>query len=90
MQSFFGGLALLLGLLTRPAALACALTMLVALFSVHMGNGLFLANNGYEYALVLLAATAALAIQGGGRFALDNRLWQYLEASARTTRADLA
>lgn len=87
---FFGGLALLLGLLTRPAALAGALTMLVALFSVHMGNGLFLANNGYEYALVLLAATAVLAIQGGGRFALDNRLWQRLEASARTTRAGLA
>lgn len=69
---FFGGLALVLGLLTRPAALATAFTMLIAIFSVHIGNGLFMSNNGYEYALTLLAVTVALAIQGGGRYALDN------------------
>ena len=71
---FFGGLALVLGLLTRPAALVAAFTMLVAIFAVHIGNGLFMANNGYEYALTLFAATAALAIQGGGRFSLDGAL----------------
>ena len=71
---FFGGLALVLGLLTRPAAVVAAFTMLVAIFAVHIGNGLFMANNGYEYALTLLAATVALAIQGAGRFAVDNLL----------------
>jgi len=71
---FFGGLALVLGLLTRPAAVVAALTMLVAIFAVHIGNGLFMANNGYEYALTLFAATVALAIQGAGRFAVDNLL----------------
>ncbi|RUO29252.1 DoxD-like family protein [Aliidiomarina sedimenti] len=69
---FFGGLALILGLLTRPAALVSAVTMVVAIFSVHISNGLFMANGGYEFALTLLAATAALTLQGGGRFALDN------------------
>ncbi|MEQ5837484.1 DoxX family protein [Marinobacter sp. NFXS9] len=69
---FFGGLALFLGLLTRPAAFVTAFTMLVAIFSVHIGNGLFMSNNGYEYALALLAVTVSLVIQGGGRFALDN------------------
>ncbi len=69
---FFGGLALVFGLLTRPAALVTAFTMLVAIFSTHIGNGLFVSNNGYEYALTLLAVTVALAIQGGGRFAADN------------------
>jgi len=69
---FFGGLALVLGLLTRPAAVVAAFTMLVAIFAVHIGNGLFMANNGYEYALTLFAATVALAIQGAGRFAVDN------------------
>ena len=69
---FFGGLALVLGLLTRPAGLLTAFTMLVAIFSVHIGNGLFMANNGYEYGLVLMVLGLALAIQGGGRFALDN------------------
>ncbi len=71
---FFGGLALLLGLLTRPAAVVTAFTMLVAMFSVHIGNGLFMANNGYEYALTLLAVTVALAIQGAGRLSVDGLL----------------
>ncbi|TBW58162.1 DoxX family protein [Marinobacter halodurans] len=69
---FFGGLALFLGLLTRPAAFVTAFTMLVAIFSVHIGNGLFMSNNGYEYALALFAVTVALTVQGGGRLALDN------------------
>ena len=69
---FFGGLALVLGLLTRPAAVIAAFTMLVAILAVHIGNGLFMSNNGYEYALTLFVVTLALVIQGGGRFALDN------------------
>lgn len=80
---FFGGLALALGLLTRPAAIVSAFTMLVALFSVHIGNGLFMANNGYEYALALFAATAALAIQGAGRYSLDQWLLSRLAAKSR-------
>jgi len=68
---FFGGLALVLGILTRPAALMSAFTMAVAMFTAHIGNGLFMANNGYEYALTLLVVSAALAIQGAGRFSLD-------------------
>jgi len=71
---FFGGLALILGLLTRPAALVTAFTMLVAIVSVHLGNGLFLANNGYEFGLALLAATVALTLQGAGRLSLDGLL----------------
>lgn len=71
---FFGGLALVLGVLTRPAAVASAFTMLVAIFSVHINHGLFLTNNGYEYALTLFAATVALAIQGGGDYSVDKRL----------------
>lgn len=71
---FFGGVALVLGLLTRPAAAVSAFTMLVAIFSVHISHGLFLSNNGYEYALALFAATLALSIQGSGSFAIDNTL----------------
>ncbi len=71
---FFGGIALLLGLLTRPAALVSAFTMLVAIFGVHFDNGLFMSNNGYEYALSLLAVTLALAVQGAGRLSVDRLL----------------
>ncbi|CAM4163162.1 DoxX family protein [Psychrobacter arenosus] len=73
---FFGGLALILGVLTRPAAVAAAFTMLVAIFSVHISNGLFAANNGYEYALTLMVALIALAVQGGGQLSVDQALTQ--------------
>ncbi len=70
---FFGGIALILGLLTRPAAAVAAFTMLMAM-TVHIGNGLFVSNNGYEFALILLVATLALVFHGGGKWAVDNLL----------------
>ena len=68
---FFGGLALLFGLLVRPAAAALAFAMLVAIFSVHIGKGLFMSNNGYEFGLALLAASVSLLVSGAGRLSLD-------------------
>ena len=79
---FFAGLALFLGLLTRPAAVLLAFTMLVAIFSVHIGNGLFMANNGYEYGLTLFVALAALAVQGGGSLSLDQLVFKKLSRVA--------
>jgi len=71
---FFGGLALIVGLLVRPFAAALAFTMLVAIFRVHIGNGLFTSNNGYEFGLALLAAVVSLTLAGGGRASLDRVL----------------
>ena len=71
---FFGGLLLLAGLLTRPTSLALAIIMIVAIFSTHIDNGLFMSNNGYEFALALLAITIALLLQGGGKYSIDNIL----------------
>lgn len=71
---FFGGIFLLIGLLTRPAAIVSAFTMIVAIVSVHLENGLFLSNNGFEFGLALLAITASLAVSGGGRFSVDKIL----------------
>ncbi|MBT0587669.1 DoxX family protein [Alteromonas oceanisediminis] len=68
---FFGGLLLLLGLLVRPSAIVLAITMLVAIFTVHWPNGLFMSNNGYEFGLALLAMVAALGMSGAGRWSLD-------------------
>jgi putative oxidoreductase len=68
---FFGGLALLIGLLVRPAALVLAVTMLVAIVTVHLSNGLFMSNNGYEFGLALLAGSVSLLISGAGRFSID-------------------
>ena len=67
---FFGGLALVLGLLTRPVAVGLAAVMLGALFSVHLPAGFFLPN-GYEFVLALFGAAATLAVTGAGRLSLD-------------------
>jgi len=76
---FLGGLALLIGLLTRPAAVALAFTMIVAIVTVHIDNGLFMSNNGYEFGLALLAASVSLALSGGGRFSVDQPLHKALQ-----------
>lgn len=68
---FFGGLFILLGLLTRPSALVLAFTMIVAIFAVHFQSGFFIANGGYEYGLALLAASASLVLSGAGKLSVD-------------------
>ena len=68
---FFGGLFLVLGLFVRPAGLLLAITMVVAIFTVHFANGVFMSNNGYEFALALLAISVSLLISGAGRLSLD-------------------
>lgn len=68
---FLGGLALIIGLLVRPAGAALAFAMLIAIFSVHFQNGLFMSNNGYEFGLVLLAASVSLLFSGAGRASVD-------------------
>lgn len=71
---FFSGLALVFGLLVRPAAVALAFAMLVAIFAVHVSHGFFMSNNGYEYALALFTASLSLLFSGGGRFSADAAL----------------
>lgn len=75
---FFGGIFLILGLFTRASSIVLAVTMIVAIFSVHYVNGLFMSNNGYEFALALLGISLALVIQGSGKYALDNVLAEKL------------
>lgn len=71
---FFGGLALIFGLLVRPAAASLAFAMLIAIFAVHFSKGFFLDKGGYEYALALFALSVSLVISGGGRFSIDSVL----------------
>ncbi|GAC22167.1 DoxX family protein [Paraglaciecola arctica] len=71
---FFGGLLLIAGLLVRPTAVVLAVTMLVAICTVHIQNGLFMSNGGYEFGLALLVISVGLAIRGAGSLSLDNLL----------------
>ena len=86
---FFGGLALVMGLLIRPAAAALAVAMLIAI-AVHWGKGFFAASGGYEYALALFAASAALLFSGGGRYSLDGALVGRTGADIRSFGATAA
>jgi putative oxidoreductase len=67
----FGGLALVLGLLTRPAALAVAVFMAVALL-VHVPNGFFWTEGGYEYPLMWGMLAVSILLRGGDRYSLDS------------------
>lgn len=78
---FVGGIALVLGLFTRIAAILLAVDMLGAIAFVHLRGGFFLPN-GAEFALTLLAALVALALTGPGAMALDITLLRYRSREA--------
>jgi putative oxidoreductase len=71
---FFGGLLIALGLVTPIAAAGLIAVMTAAVLTVHIKNGFFATNQGYEYNLVLAAALFALAGIGAGQWSLDNAL----------------
>lgn len=77
---FFGGLGLIVGLLTRIAALGIFCNMVVAILTVHLPNGFFMnwmgtqKGEGYEYHLLVLAITLFLMIRGGGAASVDRML----------------
>lgn len=74
---FFGGLGLIVGLLTRIAALGLFCDMLVALFLVHIHNGFFMNwqgtkhAEGFEFHILALALILAVLIRGAGALSLD-------------------
>ncbi len=65
-----GGVALLLGLFTRAAAIGLAITMVLAIFTVHLKSGFFMPA-GFEYALSLLGASISIALTGARTAAVD-------------------
>jgi putative oxidoreductase len=75
LTEFVGGLAVLLGVFSRTAALGLAVVMVVAALKVHLANGFFLATapgqaNGIEYNMALFAMSLFVVLAGPGRYAL--------------------
>lgn len=68
---FVGGLLVILGFLTRPAALAICIDLAVAIWKVHWHNGLR-GQGGYEFPLALAAIAFALIFFAAGPIAVDH------------------
>lgn len=68
---FLGGIALMVGFLSRLAALGIAIIMAGAVVTVHWKNGFFLQNQGYEYNLALISMCLAVLMAGGGCLSID-------------------
>jgi putative oxidoreductase len=86
MLEFFGGIALVFGLLTRLVSLGLVFDMLGAMLLVHLKNGFFLPN-GYEFVLLLAAASATLLLTGAGDFSIDSLIARRKGLSTDTATA---
>ena len=83
-SEFLGGLGLIVGLLSRVAAIGICITMLSAIVMVHWRNGLFMnwfgdrKGHGIEYHLLAIALAVAIVVRGSGALSLDRLLyiWQ--------------
>jgi putative oxidoreductase len=73
---FFGGLLILVGFFTRVASLAVCVNLVVAIWKVHLHNGLVGSPErpGYEFPLAAAALAFALIFFGGGPIAVDHVL----------------
>ena len=70
-----GGIALVLGLATRPIAILLTLNMVGAIALVHAPAGIFVEAGGFELVLMLGASALAVALIGPGKFSLDNLMF---------------
>ena len=79
-----GGIGLIAGVLTPLAAFGVLCTMLVAVFAVHLPNGLLARDNGFEYPMTLALVAAYFMTFGAGPISVDalvNRLRSEGEAT---------
>jgi putative oxidoreductase len=80
---FFGGVGLIVGLLSRIAAAAILVTMLGAVATVHYSHGLFMdwygnqKGHGFEYHLLAIALALVITVKGAGTLSIDRLLYQH-------------
>jgi putative oxidoreductase len=74
LAEFVGGILVILGFLTPLAALVLIGVMIVAVLTVHLKNGFFNTNGGYEFNLALAGMALTLLIIGAGAYSLDSVL----------------
>ena len=86
LAEFLGGISLILGFFGRIGAAGILVNMLVAIFMIHMANGLFMnwglavngtmaVGEGYEFHLLAIAIALAIVINGPGAFSIDRAMY---------------
>jgi len=70
----FGGIFLIIGLLTRWTSVFLGIEMLFAFFLVHLKNGFSVSGGGFEFVLLILAGLATLKILGAQKLSVDSYL----------------
>lgn len=68
-----------LGLATRILSIPLIITMVVAIVTVHLGNGFNAGDNGFEIPLYYILMLLVLLISGGGRISLDHLIKKRLQ-----------
>jgi len=61
-----------LGLATRIISIPLMITMVVAIITVHLGNGFEAGNNGFEIPVYYMLMLFALLVNGAGKISLDH------------------
>ncbi|MFD1040120.1 DoxX family protein [Virgibacillus byunsanensis] len=67
---FIGGLLIAAGLFTWVGAALIIITMIGAIFKVHLQNGYWVDKGGIEYPFVIIAIVIGIALVGPGSFSL--------------------
>lgn len=86
LVEFGGGIALVLGLLTRLVSFSVLVTMLVGILTVHVGHGLFSKDGGFEFPLLVLMVSALFLADGSGRYGLDAKLFSAVKQRREAKR----
>ncbi len=73
---FLGGIALIVGFMSRVAAAGIIIIMAGAIVTYHGKHGFSLANQGYEYNFALIVMALAIILLGSGAFSVDHYLWR--------------
>jgi putative oxidoreductase len=79
---FLGGLAMVIGVLARPAALGLIVVMLVAIAKVHGRHGFFInfsgtpgKGHGFEFNFALIVMALSILLGGAGILSVDRAIW---------------